>query len=31
MSVMRGQGTAPQPALLRVDGAGTIDVVSLQS
>jgi hypothetical protein len=29
VSVMRGQGPAAQPALLRVDGAGKIDVVSL--
>ena len=31
VSVMRGQGTGAAPALLRVDGAGTIDLVSLQS
>jgi hypothetical protein len=30
ISVMRGQGTAAQPALLRVDGAGKIEVVSLE-
>ena len=30
ISVMRGQGAAAQPALLRVDGAGKIDLVSLQ-
>ena len=30
LSVMRGQGAAAQPALLRVDGAGKIDLVSLQ-
>ena len=30
ISVMRGQGTAAQPALLRVDGAGKLDVVSLE-
>ena len=28
ISVMRGQGTASQPALLRVDGAGKIDVIN---
>jgi hypothetical protein len=28
ISVMRGQGTAGKPALLRVDGAGKIEVVS---
>jgi hypothetical protein len=28
ISVMRGQGTASKPALLRVDGAGKIEVVS---
>lgn len=27
-SVMRGQGTNAQPALLRIDGAGTIEVVA---
>jgi len=31
VSVMRGQGAAAQPALLRVDGAGKIDVVSLDN
>ena len=31
VSVMRGQGTGAAPALLRIDGAGTIDMVSLQS
>jgi hypothetical protein len=31
VSVMRGQGTGAAPALLRVDGAGTIDVVSTQA
>ena len=30
ISVMRGQGTASQPALLRVDGAGTIEVLSFE-
>ena len=30
VSVMRGQGAAAQPALLRVDGAGKIDLISLQ-
>ena len=29
ISVMRGQGTAAKPALLRVDGAGTIAIVDL--
>jgi hypothetical protein len=29
ISVMRGQGTAAAPALLRVDGNGTLEVVSL--
>ena len=29
VSVMRGQGAAAQPALLRVDGAGKIDLVAL--
>jgi hypothetical protein len=29
VSVMRGQGAAVTPVLLRVDGAGTIDVISL--
>jgi hypothetical protein len=29
VAVMRGQGTAAQPALIRVDGAGKISVVSL--
>jgi hypothetical protein len=28
LSVMRGQGTAAMPVLLRVDGAGTIEVVA---
>src|SRR5262245_38597223 len=31
VSVMRGQGTGAAPALLRVDGAGTIEVISTQS
>jgi len=31
VSVMRGQGAGAAPALLRVDGAGTIDMVSMQS
>ena len=31
VSVMRGQGSGAAPALLRVDGAGTIDVISMQS
>jgi len=31
VSVMRGQGTGASPALLRVDGAGTIDMVSMQT
>jgi hypothetical protein len=31
VSVMRGQGTGAAPALLRVDGAGTIEMVPLQS
>ena len=31
VSVMRGQGTGAGPALLRVDGAGTIEVISTQS
>ena len=31
VSVMRGQGTGAAPALLRVDGAGTIEVMSTQS
>jgi hypothetical protein len=31
VSVMRGQGTASRPALLRVDGAGTIEVVSFEN
>jgi hypothetical protein len=31
ISVMRGQGTASKPALLRVDGAGKIDVVSFEN
>jgi hypothetical protein len=31
VSVMRGQGPAAQPALLRVDGAGKIDLVSLDT
>ena len=30
ISVMRGQGTAGKPALLRVDGAGKIQVVSFE-
>ena len=30
ISVMRGQGTAGKPALLRVDGAGKLDVVSFE-
>ena len=28
-SVMRGQGTSAQPALLRIDGAGKIEVVAV--
>jgi len=31
VSVTRGQGTGASPALLRVDGAGTIDMVSMQT
>ena len=31
VSVMRGQGTASKPALLRVDGAGKIEVVSFEN
>jgi hypothetical protein len=31
VSVMRGQGAGAAPALFRVDGAGKIDMVSLQS
>jgi len=31
LAVMRGQGAAAQPALLRVDGAGRIDVVSMDT
>ena len=31
VSVMRGQGAGAAPTLLRVDGAGTIDVISMQS
>jgi hypothetical protein len=31
ISVMRGQGAGAAPALLRVDGAGTIDLISMQS
>ncbi|MEO8070909.1 MAG: hypothetical protein ABI652_05870 [Acidobacteriota bacterium] len=31
VSVMRGQGTAAQPALLRIDGAGKIDLVSMDT
>jgi hypothetical protein len=31
VSVMRGQGSGAAAALLRVDGAGTIDVISMQS
>ena len=31
ISVMRGQGTAGKPALLRVDGAGKIEVVALDT
>jgi hypothetical protein len=31
ISVMRGQGTASKPALLRVDGAGKIEVVSFEN
>ncbi len=30
VSVMRGQGTAAQPALVRIDGAGAIDLVNLE-
>ena len=31
VAVMRGQGTDAQPALLRVDGAGSIDLVALDA
>src|SRR5262245_30167772 len=31
VSVMRGQGTASKPALVRVDGAGKIEVVSFEN
>ena len=31
VSVMRGQGTGSKPALLRVDGAGKIEVVSFEN
>jgi hypothetical protein len=31
VAVMRGQGPDAQPALLRVDGAGTVDLVALDS
>ena len=31
IAVMRGQGTASKPALLRVDGAGKIEVVSFEN
>lgn len=31
VAVMRGQGAGAAPALLRVDGPGTIDLISLQS
>lgn len=31
ISVMRGQGTAAKPALLRVDGAGKIELVSFEN
>ncbi|HEU4892108.1 MAG TPA: hypothetical protein VFT47_11200 [Vicinamibacterales bacterium] len=31
ISAMRGQGTASKPALLRVDGAGKIEVVSFEN
>jgi len=31
LAVMRGQGTGAKPALMRVDGAGKIDIVSLES
>jgi hypothetical protein len=31
VSVMRGQGAGAAPALFRVDGAGTIDLIALQS
>jgi hypothetical protein len=31
VAVMRGQGTAAQPALLRVDGAGAIELIALDS
>jgi hypothetical protein len=31
LAVMRGQGTASKPALLRVDGAGKIEVVSFDN
>jgi hypothetical protein len=30
ISVMRGQGTAAKPALLRVDGAGKLDIVAFE-
>ena len=31
IAVMRGQGAAAQPAFVRVDGAGKVDVVSLET
>ncbi len=31
VAVMRGQGAAAQPALLRVDGAGKVDVVAFET
>jgi len=31
VSVMRGQGAAAQPALVRIDGSGTIDLVKLDT
>jgi len=31
VSVMRGQGSSAQPALLRVDGAGKIDLIALET
>jgi hypothetical protein len=31
LAVMRGQGASAQPALLRVDGAGTLGLVSLET
>src|SRR5262245_53879590 len=31
LSVMRGQGTGAAPALVRVDGAGTIDVITMSA